>query len=256
VAVVAAVATAVIGVKLSSTELNLNSVPDCPTGQDCAAIAPPKSGGDAAAGKDSGDPAASAPSSGESSPRSSKSPKPSPSAGRTPDRRTPVASARPTPDRTRATPTPKPSRTARNTPEPTPSEDDTEIATPEATPESDETNPVVSPGRVAVDFGVADVTGNGYTGRLTITNSGPTLARWSVRMPVGGDVTEADGAEWTQQGDVLVLSSTRALGQNDQVMISFTADGDSTLPQSCELSGGDCRIRATEDIAPEAPSNF
>jgi cellulase/cellobiase CelA1 len=187
--------------------------------------------------------------------------RPSAAAGRTPERRSPVASAPPTPDRTPDMPTPKPSRTVRDTPTPDatpdatpdptpdPTPNDTESASPDPTPQPDKRAPLVSRGRVAVDFGVSDVTGTGYTGRLTITNSGAALDGWSVRVPVGGHVTAVDGADWTKEGDILVLTSTNALGENEQAVISFSADGDSTVPDSCELNGGSCRIRATESAA-------
>ncbi|MCW2878774.1 MAG: glycoside hydrolase family 48 [Sphaerisporangium sp.] len=284
VAVVMAIGTAAIGVKLSSTQLNLTRTPDCPKGQACAAIAPvtppggavssgtPHSGGRTTAApsdSESMSPSESTSPSDSTSPNESTSPsestsgsastqaRPSAAAGRTPERRSPVASAPPTPDRTPDMPTPKPSRTVRDTPTPDatpdptpdPTPNDTESASPDPTPQPDKRAPLVSRGRVAVDFGVSDVTGTGYTGRLTITNSGAALDGWSVRVPVGGHVTAVDGADWTQEGDILVLTSTNALGENEQAVISFSADGDSTVPDSCELNGGSCRIRATESAA-------
>ncbi|WP_344951416.1 hypothetical protein [Sphaerisporangium flaviroseum] len=241
VAVVAAIGSAVIGIKLSSNQLDLTRTPDCPKGEACAAIAPAKPPADTASAgpADTDDPTASG------SPRASKPARPT--ASRTPAPRTPVASARPTPDRTRATPTPKPSRTPRNTPEPTPTPDETDTAFPEETSPADETDPIVSPGRVDIDFGVSGVTNTGYTGELTVTNRGLTLDEWSVRVPVGGSVTGADGAEWTQEGDTLVLSSTAPLGENDQVVISFVATGESAQPDSCELNGGSCQLSVSED---------
>ncbi|WP_248958180.1 cellulose binding domain-containing protein [Sphaerisporangium perillae] len=245
-AVVTAIGTAVIGVKLSSGELSLTEAPDCPTGQVCAAIAPgkPSTQGDAP-GPTEEVPDATAPSDGESgTPSTSEQAEPSSSASRTPGRRTPAPSSRPTPRRTRTTPTPEPSRSPSDTPEPTLTDEDTEITTPEASPEADQADPVVAPGRVAVDFGVSEVTGTGYTGRLTITNTGSALDGWSVRVPVGGDVTDVTGAEWTQEGDVLALTSTGTLAEGEQAVISFTADGDSAVPETCELNGGRCRLQA------------
>lgn len=242
-AVVTAIGTAVIGVKLSSTDLDLTRSPDCPPGQACAAVAKPS------ADPIVSDPAGSTgpPGDGSPSPRASKSAKPSPNASPTPARRTPVASAQPTPERTRATPTPKASRSASPEPEPTPTEEDTEITeSPEATPTDEVKDPVISPGRVSVDFGVAGITGTGYTGRLTVANRGVTLDGWNVRIPVGGTVTGVDGSDWTQEGDILVLGSTEPLAQNDEVVVSFVAEGDATPPSTCELNGGTCRIRVSE----------
>ncbi|MEV7964676.1 hypothetical protein AB0O34_01660 [Sphaerisporangium sp. NPDC088356] len=247
VAAVAAIGTAVIGVKLSSSQLELRRAPDCPAGQACAAIAPGRPPASALpAPTDSEALTSPDPSdAGAESPRTSKSARPSSSVGPTLNRRSPVASARPTPDRTR-TPTPRPSRTVQDTPEPVPSIEETDTASPDATPPAGEGDPLVSPGRVAVDFGVSGLTDTGYSGRLTVTNTGPTLARWSVRVPVGGAVTGADGAEWTQEGDILVVSSTDALARDEEVVISFVAEGDSTPPDGCELTGGTCRLQVTD----------
>ncbi|WP_405141109.1 hypothetical protein OG589_29525 [Sphaerisporangium sp. NBC_01403] len=245
VAVVTAIGTVVIGVKLSSSQLELRRAPDCPSGQACAAIAPGKPPASTSpAPTESG--TTPDPSGTESeSPSASRSAKPSAGTSGTPDRRTPVASTRPTPDRKR-TPTPRPSRTVRDTPEPVPSIEETDTASPDATPLADEGDPLISPGRVAVDFGVSEVTDTGYSGRLTVTNTGATLDGWSLRVPVGGIVTGADGAEWTQEGDTLVLSSAEALGRNEVAVISFVAEGDSTPPDGCELNGGTCRLQVAD----------
>jgi hypothetical protein len=104
---------------------------------------------------------------------------------------------------------------------------------------------------VAVDFALSGVTDDGYTGELTVSNMGSKLKGWSLRVPVGGDVTGADGAAWVQEGDILVLSSTHALRAHEQILISFAADGDPTLPNSCELSGGSCRLNVTDGIGPQ-----
>lgn len=113
---------------------------------------------------------------------------------------------------------------------------------------------MIGPGRVAVDFTVSGFTEAGYTGQLTISNSGPVLERWSIRMPVGGSVTGADGATWTQEGDTLVLTSIGELGPQDEVFVTFAANGPSTSPDSCELVGGSCRIGLAGDaVAPAEP---
>ncbi|MFC7385576.1 cellulose binding domain-containing protein [Sphaerisporangium rhizosphaerae] len=263
VAVVTAITTAVIGVKLSSGQVDLVRPPDCPKGQVCAAIAPGKPQRQDTPPSDTetpdtgapSDEASASPSAGSPSSSSRRSSAPTSGASRPPAHRTPQPSARPTPERTRTTPTGRPSP-QEDTADPTPDPEETDITTsPEATPEADDADPLVAPGRVAVDFGVSAVTPAGYTGRLTITNTGAALDGWSVRVPVGGEVTGADGAEWTQKGDLLVLSSAATLGEGETVVVSFTADGDSASPETCQLTGGSCRLRTDDafssEVAPE-----
>ncbi|WP_214409612.1 hypothetical protein [Sphaerisporangium fuscum] len=259
VAVVAAIGTAVVGVKLASSGLDLTSTTACPKGQACAAVAQGKPSGGAApsATEDSADPVTSDPSESETtSPRASKPARPTATAVHTPERRNPQPSARPTPERTRITsPTPKASRTKEDTPDPTPTEEPTDTATPDATP-TDDTDPVIGPGRVAVDFAVSGLSDAGYTGQVTISNNGPVLSSgWSVRIPVGGSVTGADGATWTQEGGTLVLSSTQVLGENEQAVVTFAADGDSSAPDRCELNGGSCRIRVNDNAVSQVEPN-
>ncbi|MFC4533622.1 hypothetical protein [Sphaerisporangium dianthi] len=259
-AVVTAVVTAVIGVKLTAGQVNLVTTPDCPKGQVCAAIAsgkppqqdlsPDQTGATDApspSGEESAAPASATPG---SPARDSAVPTAVPSTGasRPPARRTAAPSTRPTPDRTRTTPTARPAPPSDDTADPTPEPEDTDTTTPETDPLADESDPLIARGRVAVDFGVSEETSAGYTGRLTITNTGSALDGWSVRVPVGGQVTGADGADWTQEGDVLVLSSTGTLGEDEQVVVSFTADGGSAVPDTCELAGGTCRLQAAGDL--------
>ncbi|MEU8269639.1 hypothetical protein AB0B89_21085 [Sphaerisporangium sp. NPDC049002] len=170
VAAVTAVGTVVIGVKLSSSQLELRRAPDCPAGQACAAIVTGKPPANVLPAPTDTEGLTTPDPSGTGSPRASKSAKPSASAGRTPDRSAPVASARPTPDRTR-TPTPRPSRTVEDAPEPVPSIEETDTPSPDATPLADGGDPSVSPGTVAA----CDQAGHSKrtTGRCPGTGPGP-----------------------------------------------------------------------------------
>ncbi|RCG32190.1 hypothetical protein DQ384_06710 [Sphaerisporangium album] len=275
VAVAMAVTATVIGVKLSSTRLDMTTT-DCPEGRACASVAQgvPSAG----AGTDLGDGPTTDPSVTDPASPDTESPTGSadPTAPQGTRRREP--STRPTPQRTRATPTPRPSTADRSTPEsdPTPkqqqngtpenpraTQDSEPLRTsepsitaqptqpqqsPEVSPMSDDGRPI-TPGRVAVDFGVADLSDTGYTGRLSVVNTGPALDGWTLRVPVGGVVTAARGAIWEQDGDTLVLTSADPLGVDESIVISFTADGDATVPGTCGLAEGRCQISADPDGA-------
>ncbi|GGK69955.1 hypothetical protein Sme01_28160 [Sphaerisporangium melleum] len=263
-AVVTAVATVVIGLRLSSGQMNLVETPDCPSGQVCAAVGPakppvedpsttPSDSGTADTFGDDADEETATPTATPRDPAPSGTP--SSRASRTPARPTTRPSTRPTPKNTETAPedeltSPTTRPTSDETSDPVPTEEETEITTPEATPTASGPDPLIAPGRVSVEFDLPETTSAGYTGRLTITNTGATLGGWTLRVPVSGTVTGADGAEWTQEDGVLVVSSAGRLREGEQIAVSFTAEGEPVLPDTCELTGGRCRLSA--DAVPPA----
>ncbi|MEO3808574.1 hypothetical protein ABGB17_06200 [Sphaerisporangium sp. B11E5] len=252
VAVVAAVSVVVIAVRLGSGPLNLTEAPDCGPDEVCAAVATGEpNNGLALPGTADADPLATeapvdepsaTPSKkaktgdGRPSARPTASAVPSPRPSRTGERSRPTG--RPTPERTTAEPVPDPTRDA-----PDPSPENTEISPPDDDLTPDQNEPLTTVGTVSVGFGVSDVTRTGYTGRVTITNTGEALNGWELRLPVGGAVTAADTPGWFQDGDTLVLTSSASLGRDETLVVTFTADGEPSEPGSCELTDGDCRLR-------------
>ncbi|GII76513.1 hypothetical protein Sru01_14950 [Sphaerisporangium rufum] len=243
-AVAVAVASVVVGVKLSSG-LRLDE-DKCPSGQDCVAIAE---------GRPSAGAVPTPAETGSADPGESATPTRTRGADRTatarPSRRpAPTATARPT--RPRVSATPRPSRSTR------PPADDPDLLDPprdrpepSSSPDATPNDPDISPGRVAVGFAVAESSPDGYTGRLTITNTGPVLAGWGLRVEVGGDVIDVTGANWTQDGAELALTSETSLAPGERAVVTFTADGDSAPPGGCELDGGTCEVDMGSLVAPE-----
>ncbi|MBX6381928.1 MAG: hypothetical protein IRZ07_02980 [Microbispora sp.] len=99
-------------------------------------------------------------------------------------------------------------------------------------------------GAVQVRFTVTQRDENGYTARLAVRNEGPALPAWTIRLAVGGRVTQVDGAGWRQQGDTLVLTSDAGLDERGAVTLTIHADGVPAAPAGCELSEGRCEVTA------------
>ncbi|MDH2427599.1 hypothetical protein [Sphaerisporangium sp. TRM90804] len=257
-AAVVAIGTALVGLKLGGAPLDLTEAPDCPAGQACAAIASGAPTADVAppgfADNGGSTPSPSEEESATPTPRSSaaKSTAPAPRASRTAERRAPESSGRPTaaPERTRPAPRAEEDPAPDEEPtEPPPVEEETDAPLPDPTLRDEEDAPLVSTGQVTVDLTISESTGSGYTGELAITNTGPELEGWDLRVRVGGTVTGVSGADWSQQGDTLVLGSVDTLGPDELVVVAFSAQGESAPPGGCELVGGSCDLRSGDSFS-------
>ncbi|WP_283134182.1 hypothetical protein [Rhizohabitans arisaemae] len=81
-----------------------------------------------------------------------------------------------------------------------------------------------------------------YTARLVVSNdTGGELNTWTVSLPVGGTVQSAEGAEWTQREENLVLTGT-VLGPGETAVVVFGARGRPHEPTACTYEGGSCRL--------------
>ncbi|WP_132621244.1 hypothetical protein [Nonomuraea terrae] len=82
-----------------------------------------------------------------------------------------------------------------------------------------------------------------YKAELTVSNtSARTLQSATVSMPVNGRVVDVDGADWTQDGDLLILDVETPLPAGQSVDVSFTALGKGTKAQNCGLVTGECVV--------------
>ncbi|AQZ69158.1 Translation initiation factor 2 [[Actinomadura] parvosata subsp. kistnae] len=82
-----------------------------------------------------------------------------------------------------------------------------------------------------------------YSADLTLSNTSPqTLENPTVSVPVDGRVTDVDGAEWTQDGDLLILDLTVPLAAGESVEVTFTATGRGSEAQNCGLVAGECVV--------------
>ncbi len=174
--------------------------------------------------------------------------------------RTSGAKPSPTPTATRA---PRRTRTTEPTADPQPTPDPTgealisdtqphkpletsgadPSAAPNATPTSGASPSAPSAGgaAVTVDFGLVKEKGQTYTAQLVVTTD-RRLDDLTVRVPVSGEVTSVTGANWSQNGDTLVIESADALGEDRNLVVTFTADGRATTPQTCQSAQGDCVV--------------
>ncbi|PZG13083.1 hypothetical protein [Nonomuraea aridisoli] len=82
-----------------------------------------------------------------------------------------------------------------------------------------------------------------YQAELTVSNtSARTLQSATVSMPVNGRVVDVDGADWTQDGDLLILDVETPLPAGESVEVSFTATGKGAEAQNCGLVTGECVV--------------
>jgi hypothetical protein len=82
-----------------------------------------------------------------------------------------------------------------------------------------------------------------YRADLTLSNaSAETLDNPTVSVPVEGRVLDVTGAEWTQDGDLLILDLSASLREGDSADISFTATGRGEEADTCGLVSGECAI--------------
>ncbi|MFG3440151.1 hypothetical protein ACGF0J_23115 [Nonomuraea sp. NPDC047897] len=183
---------------------------------------------------------------------------------------TPRATATaPAPRRT-SSPEPRPTRTkkAQVRPSDEPSPPTFEESTPTETP-TDEVTTIIDPGgkptdgttaaplptgsttaapqgagqTVNVDFDVVRQRVTGYTARVDVVNaSAEPLRSPTLSMPVEGRVVSVKGAEWSQDGDLLIIDVTGSLEAGGSAAITFSATGKAAQPANCGLVGGDCAV--------------
>ncbi|MEV7012759.1 hypothetical protein [Streptosporangium sp. NPDC051022] len=161
-----------------------------------------------------------------------------------------------------AAPTPRRTQPAQPTAEPEPTPDSTNeslvsttrprpldtpgtvapTTVPTTAPTAEPSTPVAPAGAaVKVGFGLVRDRGQAYTAQLVVT-SDERLNGLTLRVPVSGEVTSVTGAGWDQVGDTLVLESPRNLGAGEDLVVTFTADGQARTPRSCQSSQGDCVV--------------
>ncbi|MFD0886952.1 hypothetical protein ACFQ08_20595, partial [Streptosporangium algeriense] len=157
-----------------------------------------------------------------------------PKTGHTPRR---TEQAQPTED---PEPTPEPTGETLVTDERTHAPSETPgVPEPPATPAPTPTTPAAS--GVTVGFGLVKEKAHAYTAKLVIAADGK-LDGLTLKMPVGGEITSLNGAEWTQEGGILVLDSAQDLDPGENLVVTFSADGQSDTPKTCQSPQGDCVV--------------
>jgi hypothetical protein len=82
-----------------------------------------------------------------------------------------------------------------------------------------------------------------YSADLTLSNTSPQpLANPTISVPVDGRVTDVDGAEWTQDGDLLILDVSATLAAGASVEVSFEATGRGSEAPNCGMVEGECSV--------------
>ncbi|MFC5830193.1 hypothetical protein [Nonomuraea insulae] len=82
-----------------------------------------------------------------------------------------------------------------------------------------------------------------YKAELTVSNSSAqTLRNPTVSVPVDGKVVNVNGAEWTQDGDLLILDVSTSLAAGASINVSFTATGRGSKAQNCGMVAGECAV--------------
>ncbi|MGP3911199.1 hypothetical protein [Nonomuraea sp. 10N515B] len=175
---------------------------------------------------------------------------------RTPRRTT---SAKPTPTKTRVkkttTPTPTPTQSSEAPVEDgvtvSPSDDPSALdeggtatvsATPQPTADAGTLNSGGSAGALNVKQTINQRLTT-YRADMTLSNtSQEKLDNPTVSVPVEGQVLSVSGAEWTQDGDLLILDLSGSLAVGDSAKVSFTATGRGQEAQACGMVGGECVV--------------
>ncbi|WP_343949584.1 hypothetical protein [Nonomuraea longicatena] len=181
-----------------------------------------------------------------------------------PPRRT-VAPPRPTPTKTR-TNTPKPpERTTRPPRTPAPSEEPTGGLQNTGDPSTgtiESGGPIPTTGStsgfghnggitgggsagpsVDVDYEVTERNGRTYTAGVSVLNSSAQqLNGITLSLPVTGRVLDVTGADWTQDGQLLIIDVAGLLSAGASKNLTISATGTGAQPQNCGLVGGDCSL--------------
>jgi hypothetical protein len=259
-AVVVVLGGTVAGVKLMSG----SSSPEQCTGATCAAVQ----------GSNQPKPLASSPE--EETEEPSEEPVEEPAEAPTDEEASPTGQPTPrstatasTPRRT-SSPEPKPTKSRRATAEPTPDDDASGFEEPTAseTPTEDTTTiddidngptsappadpaptatataaPLAGGQAVNLNFNVVQQGLSGYTAQVDVVNtSAEPLAAPTLSVPVEGRVLDVQGAEWSQDGELLIIDVSGALGAGESAEVVFSATGAPARPATCGLIGGECAI--------------
>ncbi|MBF8188766.1 hypothetical protein ITP53_24135 [Nonomuraea sp. K274] len=82
-----------------------------------------------------------------------------------------------------------------------------------------------------------------YSAQLKLSNAAQApLKRPTISLPVSGRVMNVTGADWSQDGDLLILDLPESLPAGDSVDVSFTATGRGSEPGNCGLISGECAV--------------
>ncbi|WP_345565468.1 hypothetical protein [Nonomuraea rosea] len=82
-----------------------------------------------------------------------------------------------------------------------------------------------------------------YAATLQLSNtSTETVADPTVSLPVDGQVMNVTGAEWTQDGDLLILDLSADLAAGTSVDVTFTATGKGSKAENCGMVTGECSV--------------
>ncbi|GAA4074760.1 hypothetical protein GCM10022248_49330 [Nonomuraea soli] len=243
---VAAVAV-VLGGSVVGVRMMSSSAPAECTGDSCQAA----SGQPMPTVSDSGAADESPQTEADQTPESEESP-----TARTPGRTTTPRPARPTPTKSRL------KQTQRPVSEPSPDfPDASPTAEPTSTEEEDapifqddpgaDSRPTVEPttdtfgrqssSQVGVTFDLLEQGRRGYTAEVSVTNhTGTPLSAATVTVPVSGDVFDVAGANWTQDGDLLILDLPGELPEGGQATVTVSAYGQAEEPETCGVVGAEC----------------
>ncbi|GII00683.1 hypothetical protein [Planobispora takensis] len=135
-------------------------------------------------------------------------------------------------------------------PAPNPSSSQTPTASPSslsdppgpADPSDPEGPPSVTGGAaISVGFGVVRQRSRAYTAEVVIA-ADEKVGPLRLTLPVSGEVSSVSGAEWSQDGDSLLLKSTEGLTEGGELVVTFTATGRARAPRTCESAQGECSV--------------
>ncbi|WP_344967709.1 hypothetical protein [Streptosporangium fragile] len=80
-----------------------------------------------------------------------------------------------------------------------------------------------------------------YTVKLVVA-ADEAVTGLALSVPVGGEVTSVQGAEWSQDGETLTIESAEGLAAGEELVVNFTAWGAAEIPESCRSSQGECSV--------------
>ncbi|WP_271221952.1 hypothetical protein [Streptosporangium carneum] len=165
-------------------------------------------------------------------------PRPTPTATNTPRR---TQQPQPQPEEPQPTPSSVDQSPISDTPTHRPSES-SGVTEPSPAPTSSATSTAPAAGAaVTVGYGLVSEKGKAYTAQLVVT-ADDRLDRLTLKVPVSGEVTSVRGANWSQTGETLVIESTERLDEGENLVVTFTADGQAHEPRTCQSSQGDCVV--------------
>lgn len=116
---------------------------------------------------------------------------------------------------------------------------------PEDTPSSEPTRhgPLSGGAAVNVRFRVERQALTSYTATMSVTNESPrAMNSFTLSMPVRGKITGVEGAEWTQDGNLLIVDLTKPIAAGESADLRISATGRAGKPSSCGLVGGECSV--------------